>query len=58
MKKHGMTLADALEHVKSKRPIAAPNAGFMLQLHNFEKSLQGKPNSLVTWTSLLKFNQC
>ncbi|KAM7485642.1 hypothetical protein LguiA_001651 [Lonicera macranthoides] len=41
MKKHGMTLSAALEHVKSKRPIAAPNTGFMLQLLNFEKSLQG-----------------
>ncbi|KAA8548591.1 hypothetical protein F0562_000275 [Nyssa sinensis] len=40
MKKHGMSLSQALEHVKSKRPQAAPNKGFMLQLQNFEKSLQ------------------
>ncbi|PIA24986.1 hypothetical protein AQUCO_13500007v1 [Aquilegia coerulea] len=39
MKKHRMTLSQALEHVKSKRPQAAPNAGFLLQLQNFEISL-------------------
>ncbi|KAA8527555.1 hypothetical protein F0562_034730 [Nyssa sinensis] len=41
MKKHGMSVSQALEHVKSKRPLAGPNPGFMLQLQNFEKSLQG-----------------
>ncbi|OVA05514.1 Dual specificity phosphatase [Macleaya cordata] len=41
MKKRRMSLSQALEHVKSRRPLAAPNAGFMLQLQNFEKSLGG-----------------
>lgn len=41
MKKHGMSVSEALKHVKNKRPIASPNSGFMLQLQNFEKSLRG-----------------
>ncbi|KAI3715411.1 hypothetical protein L6452_22393 [Arctium lappa] len=40
MKKHGMSLLEALNLVKSKRSVAAPNSGFMLQLQNYEKSLQ------------------
>ncbi|XP_024961015.1 dual specificity protein phosphatase 1-like isoform X2 [Cynara cardunculus var. scolymus] len=36
MKKHRMSLSKALNHVKSKRSMAAPNHGFMLQLHNYE----------------------
>lgn len=45
MKKHGMSVSEALKHVKSKRPIASPNSGFMLQLQNFEKSLRGSDYS-------------
>jgi len=45
MKKHGMSMSEALKHVKSKRPIASPNSGFMLQLQNFEKSLRGSDYS-------------
>ncbi|KAL8128757.1 hypothetical protein V2J09_017912 [Rumex salicifolius] len=41
MKKHGMTLIEAHQHVRSKRPKAAPNSGFMKQLVEFEKSLSG-----------------
>ena len=41
MKKHGMSLSQALELVKSKRPIACPNGGFIAQLEKFEKSLLG-----------------
>lgn len=41
MKKRGMTLKQALEHVKSKRPVASPNAGFIRQLQDLEKSMQG-----------------
>ncbi|MBA0651462.1 hypothetical protein Goklo_018786 [Gossypium klotzschianum] len=41
MKKHGMSLSQALEHVRSKRPLASPNPGFIQQLKEFEKSLQG-----------------
>ncbi|XVF28914.1 hypothetical protein REPUB_Repub15cG0073700 [Reevesia pubescens] len=40
MKKHGMNLSQALEHVKSKRSLAAPNSGFIRQLKKLEKSLQ------------------
>lgn len=43
MKKHGMTLAQALQHVKSKRPVASPNAGFIRQLQDLEKSMRGTP---------------
>lgn len=42
MKKRGMNLAQALEHVKSRRPKAAPNVGFMVQLKDFEMALQGR----------------
>ncbi|XP_024025897.1 dual specificity protein phosphatase 1 [Morus notabilis] len=42
MKKHGMSLSEALEHVKSKRPIASPNSGFISQLMEFEKYLLGE----------------
>lgn len=41
MKTCGMSLSDALQHVQSKRPQAAPNSGFIRQLEDFEKSLQG-----------------
>ncbi|KAK3440882.1 hypothetical protein EUGRSUZ_B01140 [Eucalyptus grandis] len=41
MKKHGMSLSQALEHVKSRRPQASPNSGFMSQLQDYEKFLQG-----------------
>ncbi|OMP00243.1 hypothetical protein CCACVL1_03432, partial [Corchorus capsularis] len=40
MKKHGMSLAQALDYVKSRRPLAAPNPGFIRQLRELEKSLQ------------------
>ncbi|PKI64917.1 hypothetical protein CRG98_014713 [Punica granatum] len=39
MKKHGMSLSQAMEHVKSKRPQASPNSGFLSQLQEYEKSL-------------------
>lgn len=41
MRKHGMSLSQALDHVKKRRPQAAPNLGFISQLQDFEKSLQG-----------------
>ncbi|KAG7026256.1 Dual specificity protein phosphatase 1 [Cucurbita argyrosperma subsp. argyrosperma] len=40
MKKRGMNLTEALEHVKSRRPQASPNVGFMVQLKEFETTLQ------------------
>nr|CAB3473913.1 unnamed protein product [Digitaria exilis] len=42
MKKHRMSLESALSLVRSKRPQVAPNEGFISQLENFEKFLQGK----------------
>ncbi|XP_078153938.1 dual specificity protein phosphatase 1-like isoform X3 [Carex rostrata] len=39
MKKNRMTRQDALSLVTSRRPLAAPNPGFIRQLDNFEKSL-------------------
>ncbi|KAF7852307.1 hypothetical protein BT93_L4601 [Corymbia citriodora subsp. variegata] len=41
MKKHGMSFSQALEHVKSRRPQASPNSGFISQLQDYEKFLQG-----------------
>ena len=41
MKKQGMTLTQALQHVQSIRPVANPNTGFIRQLQDLEKSLQG-----------------
>ncbi|KAK4405679.1 Dual specificity protein phosphatase 1 [Sesamum angolense] len=40
MFKHGMSFTEALEYVKTKRPVASPNSGFMLQLQEYERSLQ------------------
>ncbi|XP_068658878.1 dual specificity protein phosphatase 1-like [Aristolochia californica] len=39
MKKHHMSLAQALNFVKSKRPEISPNHGFISQLRHFERSL-------------------
>ncbi|XP_030478635.1 dual specificity protein phosphatase 1 isoform X3 [Cannabis sativa] len=38
MRQHGMSLSEALKLVRSKRPIVAPNSGFLSQLKEFEKS--------------------
>jgi protein-tyrosine phosphatase len=37
MQKHSMALQEALDAVKSKRPIISPNRGFIVQLQEFEK---------------------
>ena len=37
----GMSLAQALIHVKDRRPVTSPNPGFMSQLVEFERSLRG-----------------
>ncbi|KAJ4894402.1 Cytochrome P450 protein [Raphanus sativus] len=47
MKKHGMTLTQALQHVKSIRPVASPNAGFIKQLQDLEKSLLGNQEPIA-----------
>ena len=46
IKTRGMTLSQALEYVRSKRPQASPNAGFIKQLQDFEQSLRGVLSSL------------
>ncbi|KAM7257980.1 hypothetical protein ACFE04_013721 [Oxalis oulophora] len=45
MKKHGMSLSQALEHVRTRRPQASPNTGFITQLQAFEKSLKEDEDS-------------
>ncbi|CAN0886817.1 Dual specificity protein phosphatase 1 [Linum grandiflorum] len=40
MKKRGMTVSQALEHVRSRRPQASPNLGFVLQLREYERLLK------------------
>ncbi|XP_051125445.1 dual specificity protein phosphatase 1 [Andrographis paniculata] len=40
MYKNGMSFSEALEHVKTKRPVAFPNFGFISQLREYEKTLQ------------------
>ncbi|KAI4369614.1 hypothetical protein MLD38_018037 [Melastoma candidum] len=42
MKTHGMSYSQAMEHVRSKRPQACPNYGFISQLRDFEKFLKGE----------------
>jgi len=42
MKKKQMCLKDAYAHVKEKRPIIAPNGGFLIQLLEYEMKLFGK----------------
>ncbi|XP_021291791.1 dual specificity protein phosphatase 1-like isoform X3 [Herrania umbratica] len=46
MKKHGMSVSQALELVKSKRPLAAPNSGFIQQLQELERSLQANQEQM------------
>lgn len=41
-----MALADALTYVKSKRPVARPNAGFLKQLLGLELESLGKNSAL------------
>ncbi|KAF3659694.1 Dual specificity protein phosphatase 1 [Capsicum annuum] len=41
MKKHAMSHNEAYQLVKSKRPVVSPNAGFVAQLENYDKTLKG-----------------
>lgn len=50
MKSEGMTLQAALEHVRSVRPEASPNAGFMQALVALDKQLHGGRCSLSAET--------
>jgi len=45
MRTRGMSFFEALQHVRSIRPEARPNQGFICQLEDFEKSLQGASKS-------------
>ncbi|KAL9266247.1 Dual specificity protein phosphatase 1-like protein [Drosera capensis] len=47
MNRHGIPLSDAVKHVKAKRPKARPNPGFLKQLMEFEKPLQGAQEDLM-----------
>ncbi|KAJ0928792.1 putative phosphoric monoester hydrolase [Helianthus annuus] len=49
MKTHGMRSSKALNLVKSKRSVVAPNAGFILQLQSYEKSLPGMGARTDSW---------
>lgn len=42
VKHQGMSLAQALVHVKERRPVSSPNAGFMAQLVQYEVKVRGK----------------
>ncbi|KAI5065217.1 hypothetical protein GOP47_0019912 [Adiantum capillus-veneris] len=42
MKTYGMNFTEALDLVRSKRPQAAPNPGFILQLKMLERKLAGE----------------
>ncbi|XP_020586850.1 dual specificity protein phosphatase 1-like [Phalaenopsis equestris] len=46
MKEHQMSFSQAFSLVKSKRPLVAPNSGFMAQLQNYEKSLRELVNKV------------
>ena len=43
----GMNMMDALKFVRSKRSIAEPNPGFLMQLKAFERVIFGTLNSMV-----------
>ncbi|KAL3812692.1 hypothetical protein ACJIZ3_013960 [Penstemon smallii] len=51
MFKNGMSLSEAMEHVKGKRPVVSPNSGFMLQLANYERYLRG--NSFIYFSRII-----
>ncbi|KAJ4834374.1 Dual specificity protein phosphatase 1 [Turnera subulata] len=57
MKTHGMTLTQALAHVKSKRPQASPNSGFISQLQQLENSLQGMSSLLLLFKLTCYFHR-
>lgn len=48
MKKHGIGFSKAMDVVKSRRPQALPNFGFISQLKQFEKSIKGMIVSFPT----------
>lgn len=43
--RHGnMSLAEAINYIKQRRPVVSPNVGFMAQLVRFETELRGAPS--------------
>ncbi|PHT94908.1 Dual specificity protein phosphatase 1 [Capsicum chinense] len=48
MKKHAMSHNEAYQLVKSKRPVVSPNAGFVAQLENYDKTLKDLNTPNVT----------
>ncbi|KAG6432219.1 hypothetical protein SASPL_103793 [Salvia splendens] len=44
MFKHGMSLSEAVDHVRVKRPMMCPNQGFISQLEEYAKYLQDAKN--------------
>lgn len=44
--KSGLSLASSLAYVKSKRPMARPNAGFLKQLLAMEQQIFGEQSEL------------
>jgi hypothetical protein len=54
MGRQQMTLREGLDLVKSKRPIAEPNAGFIIQLKAYEQSLFGKLSDVPIFLSKVK----
>ncbi|KAI0500892.1 hypothetical protein KFK09_019110 [Dendrobium nobile] len=56
MKQHQMSLSQAFSFVKSKRPNAGPNSGFMTQLQNYEKSLRVVSEKTITGKNSISQN--
>ncbi|XP_033740760.1 dual specificity protein phosphatase 14-like [Pecten maximus] len=51
MKYHRLKLVDAYNHVKARRPVIRPNAGFWTQLIDFEHRLFGRNSVRMIQTS-------
>lgn len=47
MFKRGMSLSEALQYVRMKRPMISPNSGFKLQLQEYERFLQGNKDGVA-----------
>jgi len=56
MKVNKWTFREAYEHVKKRRPIVSPNAGFLRQLLEFEKQLfNGRASANMTNSGVLEW---
>ncbi|KAH6757425.1 dual specificity protein phosphatase 1 [Perilla frutescens var. hirtella] len=45
--KRGMSLSEAMDYVRMKRPTISPNSGFKLQLQEYERSLRGNKDGVA-----------